>query len=155
MTCQHPMSRRRFASSLTSAALVVALPGLHAQTRLEKSKIIVSVDGKSSFAYLPLMIAEQLGYFRDEGLDLQINDYADAASAGQSMLAGNADVCSGSFERTLNLQSKNQMVRAFVLQSRTPQIAFGVSTRNLSSSASVVGLRGKKRSEERRVGKEC
>ncbi len=144
MTSLCPLSRRRFASSLTCAALALTLPGLHAQGRLEKPRIIVSVDGKSSFAYLPLMIADQLGFFRDEGLDLQINDYPDAASAGQSMLAGNADVCSGSFEKILNLQSKNQMVRAFVLQSRTPQIAFGVSTRNLTSSASVAGLRGKK-----------
>jgi len=144
MTSQYPMSRRRFASSMTSAALILALPDLRAQGRLEKSRVIISVDGKASFSYLPLTIADQLGFFRQEGLDLQINDYADAASATQSMLAGATDVCSSSFERTLNLQSKNQMVKAFVLQSRTPQIAFGMSTRNLSASASMAGLRGKK-----------
>ena len=129
---------------MAAGALALTFPGLHAQGRPEKSKIVMSVDGKASFAYLPLTIADQLGFFRDEGLDLQINDYADAAAAAQSMLAGSADVCSGSFERTLSLQSKNQMVRAFVLQSRTPQIAFAMSTRNLTASASMVDLRGKK-----------
>ncbi len=129
---------------MTCAALALAQPSLRAQDRLEKSRIIISVDGKSSFAYLPLTIADQLGFFREEGLDLQINDYADAASAAQSMLSGTADVCSGSFERTLNLQSKNQMVKAFVLQSRTPQMAFALSTRNFSVHASMVDLRGKK-----------
>ena len=129
---------------MTCAGLALALPALHAQARLEKSKIIISVDGKASFAYLPLTIADQLGYFRDEGLDVQINDYAEAVSATQALLTGAADVCSGSFERILNLQSKNQMVRAFVLQSRTPQIAFGVSTRNPSTAASIADLRGKK-----------
>ncbi len=144
MTSQYPMSRRRFSNSITCAALILALPGLHAQGRLEKSKIIISVDGKASFAYLPLTIADQLGFFREEGLDVQINDYADAASAAQSMLVGSADVCSGSFERTLNLQSKNQMVKAFVLQSLTPQIAFAISTRNSAAYASMADLRGKK-----------
>ena len=144
MTSQYPMSRRRFSSSITCASLILALPGLHAQGRLEKSKIIISVDGKASFAYLPLTIADQLGFFKEEGLDVQINDYADAASAAQSMLVGSADVCSGSFERTLNLQSKNQMVKAFVLQSLTPQIAFGISTRHSAAYASMADLRGKK-----------
>jgi NitT/TauT family transport system substrate-binding protein len=36
------------------------------------------------------------------------------------------------------------MVKAFVLQSRTPQIAFGVSTRNLIGRATVADLRGRK-----------
>ena len=144
MTFQHAISRRHFAKSLTLAGLATAVPALHAQGRVEKSKIIISVDGKASFAYLPLTIADQLGFFREEGLDVQINDYPDAASAGQALLTGAADICSGSFERTLNLQSKNQMVKAFVLQSRTPQIAFGVSTRNLPIAASMVDLRGKK-----------
>lgn len=144
MTFQYLISRRRFASGMAGGAWMLALPDLHAQGRLEKSRITISVDGKASFMYLPLTIADQLGFFREEGLDLQINDYADAASAAQSLLSGSADVCSGSFERTLSLQSKNQLVRAFVLQSRTPQVAFGMSTRNLPASASMASLRGKK-----------
>ena len=144
MTFQFAISRRHLAKSLTLAGLATVVPALHAQGRVEKSKIIISVDGKASFAYLPLTIADQLGFFREEGLDVQINDYPDAAAAGQALLTGAADICSGSFERTLNLQSKNQMVKAFVLQSRTPQIAFGLSTRNLPIAASMVDLRGKK-----------
>jgi NitT/TauT family transport system substrate-binding protein len=144
MTFEYLMPRRRFTSGITCAALAFALPDLRAQGRLEKSKITISVDGKAAFTYLPLAIAEQLGFFRAEGLEVQIDDYADAESAAQSMLAGSADVCSGSFERTLNLQSKNQMAKAFVTQSRTPQIAFGMSMRNVLASASMADLRGKK-----------
>ena len=144
MTFHYSITRRRFASSISCAALAMALPAVRAQVRLEKSKVNISVDGKASFAYLPLTIADQLGYFRDEGLDIHINDYAETASATQALLTGAADVCSGSFDRTLNLQSKNQSVKAFVLQSRTPQIAFGMSTRNASPYAAMGDLRGKK-----------
>ena len=122
----------------------MAATAVRAQARLEKSKITISVDGKASLCYLPLTIADQRGYFKDEGLDVQINDYADAASATQALLSGTADVCSGSFERILSLQSKNQSAKAFVLQSRTPQIAFGMSTRNMAPNAAMGDLRGKK-----------
>lgn len=144
MNFPNPVSRRLFAKSLMLAGLATSAPGMHAQGKVEKSKVIIAVDGRASLAYLPLTIADQLGYFRDEGLDVQINDYSDAAAAAQALLAGAADVCSGSFEKTLNLQSKNHMVKAFVLQGRTPQIAFGVSTRTLTTYASLVDLRRKK-----------
>lgn len=55
----------------------------------------------------------------------------DATSASQALINGTADVCSGAFDRTLVLPSKSQLFRAFVLQGRTPQLAFGVSSRNL------------------------
>lgn len=144
MPSQNFISRRHFAKCLSLAGLSSTVPALNAQVKLEKSKIIISVDGKASFAYLPLTIADQLGFFREEGLDVQINDYSEAASASQALLTGAADICSGSFEKTLYLQSKNQPVKAFVLQSRTPQIAFGVSTRHSSPSAAMADLRGKK-----------
>ena len=138
------LSRRSFASGLAWAGSVLALPALHAQPKVEKPKLVIAVDSKSALAYLPLAIAEQLEFFRAEGLDVQINDFADAASASMAVVSGAADVCSGSFERTLYLQSKNQMFQAFVLQGRTPQLALGVSTRNLPGYARIADLKGKK-----------
>jgi NitT/TauT family transport system substrate-binding protein len=138
------LSRRRFASSLVLAGSVLALPSLKAQSKIEKPKLVVTVDGKSALSYLPLTIAEHLGFFRAEGLDVQISDFADAASASAAVVNGAADVCSGMFERTLYLQYKNQMFQAFVLQGRTPQLALGVSTRNLPGYTRMADLRGKK-----------
>ena len=138
------LSRRSFASSLAVAGSVLALPALNAQPKIEKPKLVLAVDSKSALAYLPLTIAEQLEFFRAEGLDVQINDFADAASASMAVVSGAADVCSGMFERTLYLQSKNQMFQAFVLQGRTPQVALGVSTRNLPGYARIADLKGKK-----------
>ena len=138
------LSRRRFASHLALAGSVLAVPAWAAPQKVEKPKLNLAVDGKSALAYLPLTIAEQLGFFRSEGLDVQINDFADATSAAQALFGGAADVCSGPFERTLHLQSKNQMVKAFVLQGRTPQVAFGVSTRSLPAYAAIGDLRGRR-----------
>ncbi len=138
------LSRRRFARSLVLAGSALALPTLHAQPKIEKPKLVLAVDSKSALGYLPLTIAEQLGFFRAEGLDVLVNDFTDAASASAAVVGGAADICSGTFERTLYLQSKNQMFQAFVLQGRTPQVALGVSTRNLPGYTRISDLRGKK-----------
>jgi NitT/TauT family transport system substrate-binding protein len=139
-----PFSRRRFTGAALGMAALVAAPSLRAQGKPEKSKVSIAVGGKAAFYYLPLTIAEQLGYFRAEGLDLEISDFAGGSRALQAVVGGSADVVSGAFEHTINLQSKNQFFQAFVLQGRAPQIAMGVSTKAMPGYKTVSDLRGKK-----------
>lgn len=138
------ISRRTFASAaaLTAAALVAPLLG--AQPRLEKAKMSLAVGDKASFYYLPLTVAEQLGYFRDEGLEVEISDLAGDARALQAVISGAVDVVSGAFEHTINLQSKGQKFQAFVLQGRAPAICLGVSVKNLPYYKTMADLKGKK-----------
>jgi len=105
---------------------------------------MMAIDGRTVLYYLPLTIAEQLGYFRAEGLDLQIVEAGSAAAALQAVISGAADVCSGAYEQTLNLQSKNHMFQSFVMQGRAPQIAFGVSTKTMPGYKLASELKGKK-----------
>ena len=138
------ISRRAFTSSTILAAAALAGSDLRAQPQPEIKKITIAVGGKAAFYYLPLTISEQLGYFKAEGLDVEITDFSGGAKALQAVAGGLADVCSGAFEYTINLQSKNQLFQAFVLQGRAPQIAFGVSTKNLPYYKSIADLKGKK-----------
>ncbi|AIY40981.1 Hydroxymethylpyrimidine ABC transporter [Collimonas arenae] len=116
---------------------------LFAQTP-EKTKVSIAVGGKNLFYYLPLTIAEQLGYFKDEGLDVQISDFAGGAKALQALIGGSADVVSGAFEHTISMQAKNQRITAFVLQGRAPQIVMGVSNKTMPNYKTIADLKGKK-----------
>ena len=138
------LNRRRFGVAAAGLAAVVAAPALRAQAKLEKTKVAIAVGGKAAFYYLPLTISEQLGYFKAEGLEIEISDFAGGARALQAVVGGSADVVSGAFEHTINLQSKSQFFQAFVLQGRAPQIAIGVSTKTMPGYKSLADLRGKK-----------
>ena len=138
------LTRRTFASAAALAAASIAAPSLRAQARLEKSKVSIAVGGKAAFYYLPLTIAEQLGYFKNEGLDVEISDFAGGARALQALVGGSADVVAGAYEHTINMQSKGQHIQAFVLQGRAPQIAVGVSTKAMPNYKTLSDLRGKK-----------
>jgi NitT/TauT family transport system substrate-binding protein len=138
------VSRRTFTAAGACAAALLAAPALRAQARLEKSKVSIAVGGKAAFYYLPLTISEQLGYFRAEGLDVEISDFAGGARALQALVGGSADVVSGAYEHTINMQSKNQSIQSFVLQGRAPQIAIGVSTKTMPNYRTLADLRGKR-----------
>jgi len=115
-----------------------------AQGKPEKSKVTIAVGGKNLFYYLPLTIAEKLGYFKDEGLDVEIVDFAGGAKALQAVVGGSADVVSGAFEHTISLQAKGQHYKEFVLQGRAPQIVLLVSNKTMPNYKSVADLKGKK-----------
>lgn len=138
------LNRRVFGGVLTLAATALAAPLLRAQAPLERSAVSIAVGGKATFYYLPLTIAEQLGYFKAEGLDVQILDFQGGARALQAFVDGGADICSGAFEHTLRLQSRGLPVKAFVLQGRAPQVVVGVSHRSLPRYKGLADLRGRR-----------
>jgi NitT/TauT family transport system substrate-binding protein len=136
------MQRRHLLQTLSITSL--SLPTwLHAQA-LEKSKLTIAVGGKNLLYYLPLTIAEQRGYFKAEGLEVSIVDFAGGARALQAVVGGSADVVSGAFEHTVNMQFKGQRLRAFVLQGRAPQIVLGVNPKTMPNFKTVADLKGKK-----------
>ena len=140
-----PLNRRKLGTLVGAAAASLAVPVLlRAQPALEKPKLVIAVGGKAAFYYLPLTIADQLGYFKAEGLDVVIDDFAGGSKALQAVVGGTADVCSGAFEHTIALQSKGQFYESFVLQGRAPQIVVGVSTRTMAHYRNLNDLRGKK-----------
>ena len=126
-----------------SAAFIAAPCRVRAQAP-EKPKLTIAVGGKNLLYYLPLTIAEQRGYFRAEGLEVTIVDFAGGARALQAVVGGSADVVSGAFEHTVNMQHKGQRLRAFVLQGRAPQIVLGLNPKTMAAYKVPADLKGKK-----------
>ncbi|MEF7614255.1 ABC transporter substrate-binding protein [Aquincola sp. MAHUQ-54] len=127
-----------------AAASLIALPAYVRAQALEKPKLTLAVGGKNLLYYLPLTVAEQLGYFKDEGLEVSIVDFAGGSQALRAVVGGSADVVSGAFEHTINMQTKGQRLRAFVLQGRAPQIVLGVNPKTMPNFKTVADLKGKK-----------
>src|SRR6266853_596717 len=131
--------------SFDLAILIAAWPVFAtAQGAPEKKDVHVAVGGKASLYYLPLTIAEQLGYFKEEGLNLTISDFSGGSQALRAVVGGSADVVSGAYEHTLNMQPKGQYLQCFVQQGRAPQIAIGITTARAKDYKSPKDLKGLK-----------
>lgn len=137
------LQRRTLLAAATGTTLLAAAPALRAQG-VEKPQLTLAVGGKNLLYYLPLTIAEQLGYFKAEGLDVKIVDFAGGSQALRALVGGSADVVSGAFEHAVNMQPKGQKLRAIVLMGRAPQIVLGVNPKTMPQFKTVADLKGKK-----------
>lgn len=124
------------------AALLSASP-LAAQA-LEKPKITLGVGGKPLIYYLPLTIAERNGYFKQEGLDVEILDFPGGAKALQALLGGSVDIVSGAYEHTISQQAKGQIIEALVLEGQYPGIVLALGKAKAASYKSPADLKGMK-----------
>jgi NitT/TauT family transport system substrate-binding protein len=136
---------RLFLASLAAAiALLGAAPApLHAQA-LEKKQITLGVGGKTALYYLPLTIAERLGHFKEQGLEVTINDFRGGAQSLQALAGGSVDVVTGAYEHTIRMQAKGQDVRALIELGRFPGIVLGVRKDRADAYKSAADLKGMK-----------
>src|SRR5690242_19885260 len=108
------------------AALAFALPVSAQAQKPEVTKVRLAVGGKSSLYYLPLTVTERLGYFKEAGLDVEISDFAGGAKSLQALIGGSADVVTGSFDHTIQMQAKGQPVVALVQLGGFPGFALAM-----------------------------
>ncbi|HUF22049.1 MAG TPA: ABC transporter substrate-binding protein [Burkholderiales bacterium] len=125
----------------TFLCLILAAPVL---AQPEKPRVTIAVGGKAALYYLPLTLAERLGYFEDEGLQVEILDFPGGARSLQALMGGSVDVVSGGFDHTIMMQGRGQAITAFVLQGETPAISLGVSKALSAKWQGLQSLKGMK-----------
>ena len=135
-------SRRRL---LFGAPALICAAGLaRAQELPELRALRLAVGGKTTLYHLPLALAEQMGYFKAEGLEVELQDHAGGGLAEQALVQGRADVAAGGFEHVVLLRERGVNCRAFVSFGRAPQTVFGVGTRAMPDYRHVSQLKGRR-----------
>jgi NitT/TauT family transport system substrate-binding protein len=132
-------------AGLMAFALAVLLTAAPAGAQaLEKTKIAIGVGGKTLIYYLPLTIAERKGYFKQEGLDVEILDFPGGAKALQALLGGSVDVVSGAYEHTISQQAKGNAIEALVLEGQYSAIVLALPKAKAATYKSPADLKGMK-----------
>ena len=122
-------------------ALFALSTGAHAQ---EKKDLVLGVGGKGLLYYLPLTLAERLGHFKEQGLNVTVTDFGGGAKSLQSLVGGSADVVTGAYEHTIRMQVKGQDIRAVAELGRFPGIVLAVRKDKAASVKSFKDLKGMK-----------
>jgi NitT/TauT family transport system substrate-binding protein len=135
---------KKIARLLASAAVMVTVAGAAHAQKPEKPKLDLAVGGKVLLYYLPLTLADQLGYFKEQGLDVTITDFAGGAKSLQALIGGSADVVAGAFDHTIQMQAKNQPITAVVQLGRYPGIVLALSKGKVPNYKSPADLKGLK-----------
>lgn len=118
-----------FSKALSSTALALvalaSVSSVHAE-----DKITIVVGGYEKQIYLPAKLTERLGYFKDEGLDVDLINEAAGVDAENELLAGQVQGVVGFYDHCIDLQSKGKFVESVVQFSRAPGEVELVSTKH-------------------------
>jgi len=136
------MRRMMTLIAVVFTAFLAAVPAF--AQGLEKPKLTIGVGGKPLIYYLPLTIAERNGYFKAEGLDVEILDFPGGAKALQALLGGSVDIVSGAYEHTISQQAKGQAIEALVLEGQYSGIVLALPKAKAASYRSPADLNGLK-----------
>jgi len=136
-------TRRMFTAGAAGLATLALVPGAGAQA-LEKPRLTIGVGGKPLLYYLPLTIAETRGFFREEGLQVETNDFGGGSRALQALLGGSVDLVTGAYEHTIRMQTKGQDVRAVLELGRFPGIVLAVRKDRAAQIKGPADLKGAK-----------
>ena len=109
----------------------------------DDGKLSIMVGGATKIIYLPAKLTEQLGYFKDEGLDVEVLSQPAGVDAENELLAGAVQAVVGFYDHTIDLQSKGKDVKAIVVFGQVPGEAEVVATKAADSVKSMADVKGK------------
>jgi len=109
----------------------------------EINHIRLAVGGQNQMVYLPATLAQELGYYRDEGLDVELQDHQGGSKALQALIGGSADVVCGFYDHTIQMAAEGRQLLAFVSMLRYPGLVLVTSPRSAASVTKIEDLKGR------------
>jgi len=130
---------RRFFHTV-ALSFVVSAASLGA-TAHAAEKITIMVGGYEKQIYLPAKLAESLGYFKEQGLDVELLNESAGVDAENQLLAGAVQGVVGFYDHCVDLQAKGKFVQSLVQFSQAPGEVELVSTKHpeIKSTADFKG----------------
>jgi NitT/TauT family transport system substrate-binding protein len=89
-------------------------------------------------------VTERLGYFKDAGLDVEIDDLSSGGRTLQAIVAGSADIGTGTFDHAIQMQAKRQPIIAVAQLGRYPGLIMGVMASKATGYKGPEDLKGMK-----------
>ncbi|EWM18833.1 sulfonate/nitrate/taurine transporter substrate-binding protein [Kutzneria sp. 744] len=83
-------------------------------------KVSIMVGGLNKQIYLPFMLAERLGYYKQQGLNVTLQDEGAGVDATTNMLAKKVDGVGGFYDHTIAMQGLGQQMESVVSMLTTP-----------------------------------
>ncbi len=123
------------------ASLAIALIGAVLAGAARAESVSLMVGGVEKQIYLPVVLAQQLGYFKDAGLDVHILSEPAGVEAADEMLAGAVQGVIGFYDHNIELQSLGKYTESVVQFSSVPGEVELVSSRH-PEITSIADLKG-------------
>ena len=103
----------------------------------------IMVGGLDKQIYLPVMLAKDLGYYKAQGINVQLSDEPAGVDAETAMLAGQVDAVVGFYDHNIDLQSKGKSTESVAQLLQAPGEVEMVRTDEAGTIKSPADFTGK------------
>ncbi|MFJ8003692.1 ABC transporter substrate-binding protein [Streptomyces fagopyri] len=104
----------------------------------------IMVGGLDKVIYMPAMLTQRLGYFSEQGLDVELLSEPAGVQAETALVSGQVQGAVGFYDHTLDLQTKGKSVESVVQFSHAPGEVELVSAKRADDITSPKDFKGKK-----------
>jgi NitT/TauT family transport system substrate-binding protein len=109
----------------------------------QTTSVKLMVGGLNKQIYLPNMLTQQLGYFKEQNLNVTFIDEGSGQGSEQEVVAGNVDAGSGSYNHTIELQAAGKNIQTVCQFGIAPGEAEVLDAKKASSITGITDLKGK------------
>jgi NitT/TauT family transport system substrate-binding protein len=120
-----------------------AFAGWGETTLAADDKITIMIGGMEKLIYLPAKLTERLGYFREQGLNVELLSEPSGVNAANELLAGEVQGVVGFYDHTIDLQAKGKFIQSVVQFSQAPGEVELVATRVADQIKSPADFKGR------------
>jgi len=113
-----------------------------APTQAPPAKVTIMVGGLNKQIYLANKLTDALGYFKDENLQVDLIDEPSGTDTETEILAGHADIGSGSYDHTIDLQAQGKTITCIAVLLQEPGEFVMVSTKKADTVKSPKDWKG-------------
>ena len=131
-------------TSCVGLLLVASVSWISSCVSTEKaaSRVRIAIGGQTLMIYLPTTLAQDLGFYKEEGLDVELQDFEGGAKALQAVVGGSADVVSGFYDHTIQMAAEKREFIAFVNMLRYPGLVLVTSPQASGRVTAMSALEG-------------
>jgi NitT/TauT family transport system substrate-binding protein len=131
-----------FASFVSVVLLASACSRSH-DPASQGHRVRMAIGGQNQLIYLPATLARELNFYRDEGLDVELQDHAGGSKALQALVGGSADVVCGFYDHTIQMAAEQREFVAFVTMLRFPGLVLVTSPKSAGTVTRIEDLKGR------------
>src|SRR6185503_9970403 len=103
----------------------------------------IAIGGQTQMVYLPTTLTQELGFYKEEGVEVELQDFEGGAKALQALIGGSADVVSGFYDHTIQMAAEHREFVAFVTMVRYPGLVLVSSPQAADRVSSIRALKGR------------
>jgi NitT/TauT family transport system substrate-binding protein len=124
------------------AAIAITIGGCGSAPPDRNAEVRIAIGGRAALDFVPIYLADSLGFFRQEGLQVTLQDLPGTAKAIQALMGRSSDVVAGGYDAAIEMTVQGQPMQAIATIEKWPPLVVVAAARSDRQLRTILDLKG-------------